>query len=200
MHDGSGVAPRRGRERGALAETHTYRSLRKDALIAHHDPIQAEPTRRRRRLRWLTGLAATAVLLLVAVAVLTQRFGYTTNVTIPLSYVSDSGQTYSCTYDYRTPDRLPMPAAIAEQMNERDWSGTGQLIYDWAKTHPAEHWTTEEDLPADDPRSTRADASWGLAMDRYVTFPPWLVDGESGAEYELRWEARPGSDCEDGLR
>ena len=140
------------------------------------------------------------MVVIVAMSVLGQRWWLTTNVTIALSYVGDDGRTYSCTYDYRTSDRLPMPTDIAESMNERDWSQTGQLIYDWAKSHPAESWTTEDDLPSDDPRSTRADASWSLAMDRYVEFPPWLVDTENGSEYELWSEVRPGSTCVDGLR
>lgn len=152
---------------------------------------------------WLLGSGAIVLVVLavlVAVVVLLQRPGYTTNVTIPLSYVADDGQTYSCTYDYRTPDQLPMPDDIAESMNARDWSRTGQDIYEWAKSHPAEHWTTEDELPADDPGSTRAEASWSLAMDEYVTFPPWRIDTADGTEYALWWEARAGSNCEDGLR
>lgn len=162
----------------------------------------SRPARTRRRTRWLiavTAIAATA-LVVVALFVIGQRPWLTTNVTISLNYVSDDGHTYSCTYDYRTSSRLPMPADIAESMNERDWSQTGQLIYDWAKSHPAESWTTEDELPADDPRSTRADASWSLAKDRYVVFPPWTIDTGDGREYELWWEQRPGSDCADGLR
>lgn len=159
--------------------------------------------RRRRGVRWLIALTATAVVVigaLVAVIAIGQRPWLTTDVTISLSYVGDDGRTYSCTYDYSTSERVRMPADIAESMNERDWSDTGQLIYDWAKDHPAEHWTTEDELPADDPESTRADASWSLAMDRYVEFPPWLIDTDDGGEYELWSRARPGSDCEDGLR
>ncbi|MFJ2553065.1 hypothetical protein [Microbacterium sp. NPDC087591] len=157
------------------------------------------PTRRRRAW-WVVAIAATAAVITVAALALVHRPGFTTDVTIALSYVGDDGRTYSCTYDYKTPNRLRMPASIAESMNSRDWSQTGQLIYDWAKSHPAESWTTEDDLPADDPRSTRADASWGLAMEQYVRFPPWTVDAGDGPEYELWWEARAGSDCEDGLR
>lgn len=142
----------------------------------------------------------TALVAIIATVILVQRPGFTTNVTISLSYVGDDGQTYSCTYDYSTPDRLPMPADIAESMNSRDWSQTGQDIYEWAKSHPAEHWTTEDELPADDPRSTRADASWGLAMEEFVTFPPWQIDAGDGDEYALWQEARAGSNCEDGLR
>lgn len=129
-----------------------------------------------------------------------QRWYLTTNVTIALSYVGDDGRTYSCTYDYRTSDRLPMPTDVADEMNGRDWSHTGQLIYDWAKTHPAESWTTDDELAADDPGSTRAAASWNLALDRYIRFPPWTIDAGNGPEYELWMEARAGSDCEDGLR
>ena len=161
------------------------------------------PVRRRRGTRWL--IAAIVAVALAGVSLLTmfllgQRLYLNTDVTIALSYVGDDGRTYSCTYDYRTSDRLPMPTSTAESMNERDWSGTGQLIYEWAKSHPAESWTTEDDLPADDPRSTRADASWSLAMDRYIQFPPWTVDTGEGPEYELWWEARAGSDCAEGLR
>ena len=161
------------------------------------------PRRLRSGARWLIAIAATAgvvSLALVAIFVMGQRPWLTTNVTISLSYVGDDGKTYACTYDYRTPKRLPMPADIAKSMNERDWSRTGQLIYEWAKNHPAEHWTTEDELPADDPESTRADASWGLATERYITFPPWQIDTSNGREYELWSEARPGSNCEDGLR
>ncbi|KQR40058.1 hypothetical protein [Microbacterium sp. Leaf159] len=161
------------------------------------------PPWRRPRTGWLIAVAATVAVAMVvigAMIVLGQRWWLTTNVTIALSYVGDDGHEYSCTYDYGTSDRLPMPTDIAESMNERDWSQTGQLIYDWAKTHPAESWTTEDDLPADDPRSTRADAAWNLAMERYVKFPPWLIETENGTEYELWWEVRPGSTCVDGLR
>lgn len=161
------------------------------------------PRRRRRGARWLiaiTAIVAIAWVFVVALVVIGQRPWLTTNVTIPLSYVGDDGRTYSCTYDYRTSERLPMPDDIAESMNERDWSQTGQLIYEWAKNHPAESWTTEDELPADAPGSTRADASWNLAKDRYIEFPPWLIDTDDGREYELWWEVRPGSTCVDGLR
>lgn len=169
--------------------------------MARSTPSLTGPTPRRRLVRWLIVVAGTALVVIVAmVALVSWRPGFTTNVTIPLSYVADDGQTYSCTYDYRTPDHLPMPADIAERMNARDWSRTGQDIYEWAKSHPAEHWTTEEELPADDPGSTRADASWSLAMDRYVRFPPWRIQTEDGEEYGLWWEQRRGSNCEDGLR
>lgn len=154
-------------------------------------------------MRWLIAaivVIATAMIAFGAMFMLGQRWYLNTNVTIPLSYVGDDGRTYSCTYDYRTSDRLPMPDAIAEEMNDRDWSETGQLIYEWAKNHPAESWTTEDELPADDPQSTRAESSWSLAKDRYIKFPPWLIDTEDGREYELWWDARPGSNCEDGLR
>lgn len=161
----------------------------------------APPRKRvRQGVRWLIAASATVIVVIIAMIVSGQRFSLTTNVTIALSYVGDDGRTYSCTYDYRTPDRLPMPADIAKSMNARDWSQTGQRIYEWAKSHPAESWTTESELPPDDLRSTRADASWGLAMDQYVTFPPWTVDAGEGPEYELWQEARAGSNCEDGLR
>lgn len=114
-----------------------------------------------------------------AMFMLGQRWYLNTNVSIPLSYVGDDGRTYSCTYDYRTLDRLPMPDAIAEEMNDRDWSETGQLIYEWAKAHP--------------------DASWSLAVDRYIEFPPWTIETDNGSEYELWRETRAGSNCEDGL-
>lgn len=157
-------------------------------------------TRWRRGARWLIAFAVTALVIVGTLITMGQRPWLTTNVTISLSYVGDDGQTYSCTYDYRTSKRLSMPADIAKGMNERDWSQTGQLVYEWAKSHPAEHWTTEDELPADDPESTRADASWGLAMDRYIKFPPWTIETDNGSEYELWTEARPGSNCEDGLR
>ncbi|WP_136052237.1 hypothetical protein [Microbacterium sp. K36] len=158
---------------------------------------------RRRRTGWLVAAIAVvvaAVLLTAAAWVLGRRGDLATNVTIALSYVGDDGRTYSCTYDYRTPHHAPMPPEVAAEMNDRDWSQTGQLIYDWAKTHPAESWTTEDELPADDPGSTRADSSWALALDRYITFPPWTIETENGPEYALWWEARQGSNCEDGLR
>ncbi|MHC9046619.1 hypothetical protein ACYX8G_18705 [Microbacterium saperdae] len=164
----------------------------------------SSPSERGRRLRrWLIAGAATAfvvIVALVAMFFMGQRSWLTTDVTISLSYVGDDGHTYSCTYDFRTSKRVPMPADIAEDMNERDWSQTGQLIYEWARSHPAESWTTQDELPASDPRSTRADASWSLAMDRYVRFPPWTVDAGNGPEYELWQEARAGSNCADGLR
>lgn len=175
----------------------------KEPLVTHDAAPPSRLVRRRRRVRWLIALTVTAsvvILALAAMIVIGQRPWLRPDVTISLSYVGDDGRTYSCTYDYSTSERLRMPADIAEIMNERDWSQTGQLIYEWAKDHPAEHWTTEDELPADDPDSTRADASWGLAMDRYVEFPPWLIDTDDGREYELWWRSRPGSNCEDGLR
>ncbi len=33
-----------------------------------------------------------------------------------------------------------------------------------------------------------------------LTFPPWTIETENGTEYALWWEARQGSNCEDGLR
>lgn len=165
-------------------------------------PAPVERARRTRRLWWL--IAATASVVAIAIVgtivVIGQRPWLTTNVTIPLSYVGDDGKTYSCTYDYRTSDRVPMPSAVADNMNARDWSQTGQLMYEWAKTHPAESWTTQDELPTDDPQSTRADATWALAMDEYIEFPAWTVDTAQGAEYELWWEVRDGSTCVDGLR
>ena len=83
--------------------------------------------RRRRGVRWLIALTATAVVVigaLVAVIAIGQRPWLTTDVTISLSYVGDDGRTYSCTYDYSTSERVRMPADIAESMNERDWSDT----------------------------------------------------------------------------
>lgn len=158
------------------------------------------PQARRRRARWLIACAVAAVVVVGALLVPALRLDLATNVTIALSYVGDDGRTYSCTYDYRTPHRLPMPASTAESMNERDWSRTGQLIYEWAKQHPAGAWTTQDELPADHPRSTRAEASWALAMDRFVRFPPWTIDTGNGPEYELWWAARAGNTCADGLR
>lgn len=160
-----------------------------------------DPQRRRRpRPGWLIAAVLLAIVLAAGAILLFPRSPLSTNVTIPLSYIGDDGRTYSCTYDYRTSDRLAMPSPIASDMNARDWSQTGQLIYDWAKTHPADAWTTQDELPADDPESTRADASWALAMARYIDFPPWLIDTPDGQEYELWVEAREGSNCEDGLR
>ena len=47
------------------------------------------------------------------------------------------GNTYSCTYDYRIPNSALVPDSIAAQMdsiaaqmNEHDWSQTGQLNID----------------------------------------------------------------------
>ena len=170
--------------------------------MTHSASPPVRTTHRRRRAWWLTAAIASAVVIAVVATmfVLGQRPWLTTNVTIPLSYVGDDGKTYSCTYDYCTSQRLAMPTPVADNMNARDWSQTGQLIYEWAKTHPAESWTTQDELPADDPRSTRADASWALAMDEYIDFPPWQIETEHGSEYELWHEVRPGSTCVDGLR
>lgn len=139
--------------------------------------------------RSLRAVLVGAAGLTVAVAVLELAlklvfgFGYTTDVTISLSYVGDDGRLYACTYDYSTPDDARMPPAIAAQMNARDWSGTGQRIYEWAKSHRAAEGST-----------------WGPAMDEFVRFPPWQVPTPTGSTYALWWEARPGSTCEDGLR
>ena len=144
---------------------------------------------RRRLMPWIIMAIAIVVVPAVAIAAviatmdLVRDFRYPVNVTISLSYVSDSGRAYSCTYDYSTPKSAPMPADIAQQMNEQDWSQTGQLMYEWAKTHRA-----------------AAGSTWGLAMDEFVRFPPWLVQTEDGSEYELWSRQRPGGDCEDGLQ
>lgn len=144
---------------------------------------------RRRLTPWIITAIAIAVVPAVALAAviatvdLVRDFSYPVNVTISLSYVNDGGRTYTCTYDYSTPRSAPMPAGIAQQMNERDWSQTGQLMYEWAKTHRA-----------------AAGSTWGLAMDEFVKFPPWSVHTESGSEYELWSRERPGGNCEDGLR
>ncbi|MFK4788219.1 hypothetical protein [Microbacterium sp. ZW T5_56] len=170
--------------------------------MTHPIPSPAGQLRSRRRTWWLIAATANviAIAIIGAIVIIGQRPWLTTNVTIPISYVGDDGKTHSCTYDYRTSDRAPMPAAVAENMNARDWSQTGQLMYEWAKSHPAESWTTQHELPADDPQSTRADASWALAMDEYIEFPAWTVETPEGTEYELWWEVRDGSTCEDGLR
>ena len=55
---------------------------------------------------------------------------------------------------------MPAAVAVADNMNARDWSQTGQLIYEWAKIHPAESWITQDELPANDSQSTRPEASW----------------------------------------
>ncbi|WEK60725.1 MAG: hypothetical protein P0Y60_15700 [Candidatus Microbacterium colombiense] len=123
--------------------------------------------------------------------------GYSTNVTIPLHYVTDDGRTYSCTYDYSTPDDIPMPASVARQMNEKDWSRTGQLMYEWARAHPTD--SAQRELAADDPAADPA-ATWSAATDMYIVFPPWSVETDTGEVYVLRSEARDGSDCEEGLR
>ncbi|SFR52533.1 hypothetical protein SAMN04488591_1730 [Microbacterium azadirachtae] len=152
-------------------------------------PSPVAPGRTRRLRPWLIAviavvgaiaIAATAVS--VALAVLRDS-RYTTNVTLSLSYVGDDGQTYSCTYDYSTPNSAPMPPAVARQMNERDWSRTGQRMYEWAKTHRAAEGST-----------------WGLAMDEFVRFPPWQVKTDTGSTHELWSRERPGGTCEDGLR
>ncbi|WP_295033018.1 hypothetical protein [uncultured Microbacterium sp.] len=120
----------------------------------------------------------------IVVALVTLRNAtYTTNVTISLSYLNDAGRTYSCTYDYSTPNDAPMPPAIARQMNNQDWSATGQQMYEWSKTHRAAEGST-----------------WGLAMEEFVKFPGWQVDTPTGSTHELWWQERPGSNCEDGLR
>ncbi|OZB80153.1 hypothetical protein [Microbacterium sp. 13-71-7] len=146
------------------------------------------PARRRRLKPWLIAVVAVAAALTIPVAAVNvilvgvRNSLYTTNVTISLSYVSDSGRTYSCAYDYSTPNSAPMPDAVATQMNQRDWSHTGQLMYEWSKAHRA-----------------AAGSTWGLAMDEFVKFPAWRVDSSSGAGYELWSKAQPGSNCEDGL-
>ncbi|WP_439902157.1 hypothetical protein [Microbacterium azadirachtae] len=151
-------------------------------------PSPVAPGRTRRLRPWLIAviavvgaiaIAATAVS--VALAVLRDS-RYTTNVTLSLSYVGDDGRTYSCTYDYSTPNSAPMPPAVARQMNERDWSRTGQRMYEWAKTHRAAEGST-----------------WGLAMDEFVRFPPWQVKTDTGSTHELWSRERPGGTCEDGL-
>ena len=152
----------------------------------------------------MVGATAATVVVVAGIVIgalaLVGRWDLTTNVTISLHYTGDDGRAYSCVYDYRTPNRLPMPPAIAEEMNARDWSQTGPRMYEWAKNHPAASWTTQDEFPADDPRSTRADATWGAAMEKFVRFPPWQVETDHGSEYALWSNARPGSNCEDGLR
>lgn len=146
------------------------------------------------------GVLASVLLGLGAVFALGQRWYLNTDVTIALSYVGDDGRTYSCVYDFRTSDRLRMPSDIADEMNGRDWSQTGQLIYEWAKAHPADSGVTDDEPPADDSESARASASWGLALEHFIEFPPWTIDTGDGPEYELWMEARPGGTCENGLR
>jgi hypothetical protein len=167
------------------------------------NPIPTTSVKRRGR-RWFIGVSVVAVVFLaVALAMVSKMLGppmpigYSTNVTIALRYVADDGRTYSCTYDYGTPDDAPMPASVARQMNEKDWSETGQLMYDWAKNHPTDSGLRE--LAADDPRPADAPATWSAAMDRYIVFPPWQVQTDSGSEYALRTQARYDSNCEEGL-
>ena len=69
-------------------------------------------------------LAAPVIFIdgIVVTLVTLRNATYTTNVTISLSYLNDAGRTYSCTYDYSTPNDAPMPPTIARQMNNQDWS------------------------------------------------------------------------------
>lgn len=168
--------------------------------------IRSQTKRRRGRL-WLIGTAIVAAVFLVVLlpsalnlfgVPLGPPIGYSTNVTIALRYVADDGRTYACTYDYSTRDEAPMPPSVARQMNERDWSGVGQLVYDWAKSHPTD--SSDRELSADDAHRADAAATWSVAMDRYIVFPHWSVQTESGSGYELRTQARPNSNCEEGLR
>ena len=56
------------------------------------------------------------------------------------------------------------------------------------------------------PSSTRSlshrmrPASLVLTGEAGLTFPPWTIETENGTEYALWWEARQGSNCQDGLR
>jgi hypothetical protein len=182
MSDPEWVLPVRNMPRAGGAER---------AFLAQAEAHRPAPPNLWRRFRpWLIAMAVvvgTPVALVAIVVVVFFAWYYsvnTVNVSISLSYVSESGQTYSCTYDYTTPNNAPMPPDIAKQMNERDWSQTGQQIYEWAKTHP----------------SGGADSTWSAAMDRYVSFPPWQLETDSGVTYALWSQARPGSNCEGGLR
>lgn len=157
--------------------------------------VPAFITRSCRRARWTITVTVIALTVLAAVTALDQWSVVRAEVTIALHYVGDDGRTYSCTSDYRGSKQVPIPDDIAASMNARDWSGTGQLVYEWAKAHPADAWSMMDD----DPRSARAEASWGLAMDQYVTFPHWEVDVGNGPEFTLIWDQRSGGNCADGL-
>lgn len=163
------------------------------------EQTRTTPIRRRRRIIGVSVGAAVLLVLLLGWLRLTlgPPPGYSTNVSIALRYVADDGRTYSCTYDYSTPDDIPMPASVARQMNEKDWSETGQLMYEWTRAHPTD--SAQRELAADDPRADPV-ATWSAAMDTFIVFPPWSVETDTGSTYVLRSEARDGSNCEEGLR
>lgn len=96
------------------------------------------PARRRRRLLVALPAGLLAAGLLTAGAVVASTL-VPTVVTVPVSYVTDTGKAFDCRItifggggDDATTRR------IADYINGKDWTGIGQRIYDRALKHP---WT-----------------------------------------------------------
>lgn len=73
------------------------------------------------------------------------------DATIPITYVTTAGVIVECVYAVHlgsTDGRTPDVERAAELFAERDWTGIGQEIHDWALAHPVtpgqgEEWTND---------------------------------------------------------
>lgn len=165
------------------------RGLFIDAMV---DELVGQRTRAPRRWqRWktTTGVGVVAVLALTGAAASVPLVlgigghGVDLDATIPVKYVTTTGVTVECVYgvhlgsaDGRTPD----VERAADLFAERDWTGIGQEIHDWALAHPVaprqgEVWT-------DDTAELRDQISFRLAVSPVLLskLPPDLQDSGIG--------------------
>jgi hypothetical protein len=147
--------------------------------------VAQRPTKKLRRAWIVLPVAAFGVAALTAGAIVVDNV-ITTDVTIPLSYVTAEGNTYTCDVNVGGATLLdPKGVAIANWYRDQDWSGFGQKVYEKAIT------LDSTDLGLDDGTEySQADidsVAWGTTLGEMIGQVPASVGGDTfstGAQWD----------------
>jgi len=150
-----------------------------------------KPARRKRNLLVFVPLATVGALALTAGAVVVNTI--TADVTVPLSYTTDTGSTLSCTAEFAAGSVFDADdRALTSYLRAHNWNGFGQDVYNRALAQPFDTGTLVPASAADEMTQQDIDAmSWSDAMTGELSdaIPPHLL-GQDAAYFS--W----GSDCE----
>jgi len=120
--------------------------------------------RLKRRLLVFVPLATVGALALTAGAVVVSTI--TADVTVPLSYTTDTGQTLTCSAEFAAGSAFEADdRALTSYLRGYNWAGFGQDVYDRAIAEPFDAATLDGGTNADELSQRDLDAmSWNDAM------------------------------------
>lgn len=165
-------------------------------LRARVERMTARPTparRTRRRVALALPMVVVGALALTAGAAVVADDIATVDVTIPVSYVTDTGVQVDCELLMSGGTAFdPGSTTVPDLLREQDWTGIGQRIYEHALAHP---WTPSDDsweVYADNPEAVEM-LTWLDAQQTVVLDP--IADEVMAKDADWVWlgDACPGT-------